>query len=155
MRLDAWLPNAEAMLASVQVFARRFGIDDLRPPERLPNTRRALAIAEHARTVGRLDAFRAAAFDGYWRRGRDLGSPEDLAVLAAEAGLDPAAALAAAGARENLARVDAARRAAEAAGVTGVPTLDLGGLRVVGCQPYAALEAAVRRAGAAPRAAAL
>ncbi len=149
--LDRILPNAEAMLRSVRDFAERFGIDDLRAPARLANTRRALAVAERARDAGRLGAFRAAAFDAYWRRGADLEDPGALAGLAALAGLDPAAARDAVEDPALLSRVDAARERARAAGVTGIPTFDFGATRVVGCQPYEVLAAAARRAGA-PRA---
>jgi predicted DsbA family dithiol-disulfide isomerase len=160
MMLSEYLPNADAMLGNVRSFAAGFGLADLRPPTRLPNTRRAIAIAEHARDAGRLDAFRAAAHDGYWRKGRDLSAEPDLRAISAEAGLDPDAALRAAADPAVLARVDAAGRAAREAGVTGVPTLELAprqargermGVRVVGCQPYAALEAAAKRAGARRR----
>ncbi|HUL60586.1 MAG TPA: hypothetical protein VLU43_15000, partial [Anaeromyxobacteraceae bacterium] len=47
-----------------------------------------------------------------------------------------------------LARVDAARAQALSAGVTGIPTFDIGAVRVVGCQPYEVLAAAARKAGA-------
>ena len=140
------------MLRYVSEFAARFGIDDLRPPARVANTRRALAVAEHARDRGRLDAFRAAAFDAYWRHGKDLEDDQDLRATAAAAGLDPDAALGAATDPALLARVDASRRRAAEAGVTGIPTFDIGGTRIVGCQPYEALAAAVRKAGATRRA---
>jgi predicted DsbA family dithiol-disulfide isomerase len=139
------------MLRYVSEFAARFGIDDLRPPARVSNTRRALAVAEHARDRGRLDEFRAAAFDAYWREGKDLEDDADLRAVAEAAGLDAGAALAAASDPALLARVDAARRRAAEAGVTGIPTFDIGGARIVGCQPYEALAAAVRKAGAARR----
>ncbi len=100
MPLDRYLPNAEAMLRYVRSFAEGFGISDLRPPSRLPSTRRALAATA-----------------------------------------DPAL----------LARVDAARARALEAGVTGIPTFDIGPLRVVGCQPYEVLAAAARKAGAGRR----
>jgi predicted DsbA family dithiol-disulfide isomerase len=38
-------------------------------------------------------------------------------------------------------------REAAAAGVTGIPTFDVGGERVVGAQPYDVLAAAVERQG--------
>ncbi len=145
------LPQPEAMLGYVRSFAAGFGIPDLVPPVRLASTRRALAVAQHARDVGRLDAFRAVAFDAYWRKGHGLESDEDLAAIACEAGLDPDAALAAARAPAALARVDAARRAALEAGVTGVPTFDIGPTRVVGCQRFEVLAEAARRAGAKRR----
>jgi predicted DsbA family dithiol-disulfide isomerase len=44
--------------------------------------------------------------------------------------------------------VDAARRAASAAGVRGIPTFDFADVRIVGCQRYEVLVDAARRAGA-------
>ena len=150
----------ESMHAYVKSFAAGFGIFDLAPRARLANTRRVLAVAEHARDVGRLEAFSAAAYDAYWRHGRGLESDEEIAAIAGQAGLDPAAAVEAARAPALLARVDAAREEALRAGVTGIPTFDVepeatGGSRtssrVVGCQRYEVLVEALRRAGARRR----
>ena len=154
--LSSYLRDAEAMLGYVKSFAERFGIQDLRPPDRLSNTRRALAVAQHARDAGRLEPYRAAAFDAYWRHGKDLERDGDLAEVARAAGLDPERALRASDNPAELARVDAARAEALAAGVTGIPTFDFGGgpsgpVRVVGCQPYEVLADAARRAGARRR----
>jgi predicted DsbA family dithiol-disulfide isomerase len=146
--LSEHLPAPEAMLGYVRTFAAGFGIVDLRPPTILASTRRALAAAQHARARGRLEPWRAAAFDAYWRQGRGIESDDDLAAIAREAGLDPAAIVAAAADPAALAEVDAARRAAREAGVTGIPTFDLGPVRVVGCQRYEVLAEAARRAGA-------
>jgi predicted DsbA family dithiol-disulfide isomerase len=152
--------DAEGMHAYVRSFAAGFGIPDLYPPVRLANTRRALAIAEHARDAGRLEVFSAAAHDAYWRLGRGIESDEELAAVATAAGLDSAAAVAAAADPALLARVDAARREAIRAGVTGIPTFDVepdapGGSRVssrvVGCQRYEVLVDALRKAGARRR----
>ena len=150
--LAATLPEPEAMLGYLRSFAAGFGIDDLVPPARVASTRRAHAVARRAREAGRLDAFRAVAFDAYWREGRGLESDEELGRLAREAGLDPAEGLAAARDPAVLADVDAARRAAVEAGVTGIPTFDIGATRVVGCQRYEVLAEAARRAGARRRA---
>jgi predicted DsbA family dithiol-disulfide isomerase len=158
--LSAYLRDAEAMLRYVKSFAAGFGIDDLSPPRRLASTRRALAAAEHARDAGRLEPFCAETYDAYWRRGEGIESDEEIAAIARRAQLDPAAAAAAAADPAMLERVDAARRAAIAAGVTGIPTFDVGPAapddeaapsRVVGCQSYEVLAEAVRRAGARRR----
>jgi len=159
--LSEYLPDAEAMLGYVKEFAARFGIRDLRPPSRLASTRRVLAVAGWARGAGRLEPFCAEAYDAYWRLGEGVESDGDLAAIARRAGLDGAAAVAAATDPALLARVDAARRAAAAAGVTGIPTLDLAPAqgtpgvksRVVGCQRYEVLAEAARRAGAVLRSA--
>jgi predicted DsbA family dithiol-disulfide isomerase len=144
--------RSSELLGCVKGFAAGFGIVDLVPPLRLASTRRALAAAQHARDAGRLEPFRAAAFDAYWRRGRGLESDEDLAAIAVEARIDPERAIAAAADPAMLARVDAARRVALEAGVTGIPTFEIGALRVVGCQRYEVLAEAARRAGARRRA---
>ena len=146
-----FLPRPAEMIGYVRAFAAGFGIADLVPPARLANTRRALAAAQAARDAGALDAWRAAAFDAYWRRGRGLESDEELAAIARDAGLDPALALRAARDPAALARVDAARQEAILAGVTGIPTFDLGDARIVGCQRYEVLADAARRAGARRR----
>jgi predicted DsbA family dithiol-disulfide isomerase len=150
--LAAYLPNAEAMLGYVRSFAAGFGIPDLVPPTHLPNTRRALALAELAREEGRLEELRALGFDAYWRRGLGIESDDDLRRMGREIGLDPEAAVAAASEPRLLGRVDAARRRAVEAGVTGIPTFDFGdSARVVGCQQYEVLADAARRAGARRR----
>lgn len=150
--LATHLPNAEAMLGYVKSFAAGFGIPDLRAPAHMSSTRRALAVAELARDRGKLDAFRAVAFDAYWRRGWGIETDDDLRWLAREAGLEPGVAVAAAAEPALLERVDGARRKAQAAGITGVPTFDFGdGGRVVGCQRYEVLADAARRAGARRR----
>jgi predicted DsbA family dithiol-disulfide isomerase len=157
LALADYLPDAQAMLRYVREFAARFGIHDMRPPERLANTRRALAVAQRARALGRLDPYRAAAFDHYWREGRGLEGDEDLKAIARAAALDEALALAAAEDPAALAEVDAARRRARDEGVTGIPTFDFvpeavtRAQRVVGCQPYEVLVESARRAGARRR----
>lgn len=139
------------MRAHLQRFAASFGVEHLHSPDRSPNTRDALALAEHARDQGKLHPARRALMDAFWRRGEDL---EDRAVLrrcAEEAGLDPEAALAAVSDPAITARVDAMGREAARAGVTGIPTFVMGGRRVVGCQPYEVLAAAAEAAGAKRR----
>ncbi len=149
--LAEYLPDPDAMLGYVRTFAAGFGITDLVPPERLASTRRAHAVAQVARDAGRLEGYRIAAFDAYWRRGGGIESDAELAALAREAGLGAADAVEAARDPRSLARVDAARRAALEAGVTGIPTFEFGSVRVVGCQRFEVLADAARRAGARRR----
>ena len=134
-----------------KAFGESFGVRDFQPPDRLHNTRRALAMAEHASEHGVLDAFRKAAFDAHWRRGKDLEADADLRDIAASVGLEPDAALAAADDPAVLGRVDARQAQARRQGVSGIPTFDFEALRVSGCQPFEVLADAARRAGAKPR----
>jgi len=138
------------MTAHVQRFAAGFGVD-LRIPERTPNTRAALGVAEYARTQGRLHEFRTAAMEAHWRDGQDLEDGRVLAECARRAGLDPAAAVAAINDPQMQRRVGAMGRDAGRAGVTGIPTFLVGHRRIVGCQPYEVLAAAAEDEGAARR----
>ena len=132
-------------------FASGFGVVDFDPPSWLSNSRKALAIAEHARDVARLEPFRKAAFAAHWRFGKDIEKTEDLREIALTAGLDPERALAAATDPAVLARVDERQSQAKRAGVRGIPTFVFGREAVVGCQPYEQLHSIALRAGAKPR----
>ena len=135
------------MAEHLRRFAASFGVEALEPRSHLANTRRALAVAEHARDVGKLDAFRDAASRAYWREGSDLESDQALGVIAARAGLDVDAAVAAADDPALLARIDATREEASELGITGIPTFIVGErTAIVGCQPYEVIAGAVQRA---------
>ncbi len=131
-------------------FAHGQGVEGMVVPDHKPNTRKALALAEWARGAGRLHPVRAGLMEAYWRHGQDLEDDRVLAAVAAAAGLDGEAALRGSRAPDVLHRVAEMGREAARAGVTGIPTFDLGAERVVGAQPYAVLAAAARRAGAVP-----
>lgn len=132
-------------------FAAAFGVQGMRSPERTPNTRKALAIAEWARDQGRLHPFRRAAMNAHWREGRDLEDHGVLGDLARAAGLDAERAVAAASDPAYVARVDAMGEEAARAGVTGIPTFFVGDRKVVGCQPYEVVSAQAEAAGALRR----
>jgi predicted DsbA family dithiol-disulfide isomerase len=132
-------------------FAASFGVTDLELPDHMPNTRRALAIAEYAREQGKLAMFRDAAMHAHWREGKKLEDEHDLRDIALRAELKPEAALQAMDAERYLQRVDAIREEATQIGVTGIPTLVIGRYGVVGCQPYEVIAQAAERAGARRR----
>jgi predicted DsbA family dithiol-disulfide isomerase len=140
-----------AVKEHMRQFAARFGVTGIVHPERLPNTRRVLAMAEYAREEGKLEAFRRAGMEAHWRHGNFLESDADLGAVAESVGLEPAAALAAADGARFQAEVDRKLAEAAAEGVTGIPTFFIGEEVVVGCQPYEVLAAAAERAGARRR----
>ena len=149
-----------AMQARMQAFAAGFGVTEMASHSRLPNTRRALAVAELARDEGLLHPLRDAVMVAHWEEARDIEDLDVLAELARDAGLDPDAARAAADAPEYKARIDAIRLESQRIGVTGIPTFIFGtiGGRIqataaVGCQPYEHLAAAAEKAGARKRSA--
>jgi predicted DsbA family dithiol-disulfide isomerase len=147
MSLNALFPGAdlEALHARTKAFAAQFGVTDFQPPDRLVNTRRALAVAELAREQGVLEKYRRAALDAHWRKSQNLEDVAVLESLATTAGLDAATARAAADAPAYLERVDARQAEARRQGVTGIPTLILGNRRIVGCQPYEVFAHAAKR----------
>jgi predicted DsbA family dithiol-disulfide isomerase len=127
-------------------FAASFGVTGLKPPDWLWNSRKALAIAEHARDRGQLEPFRQAAMRAHWRESKSLERDEDLSVIAERAGLEPGAALASATDPALLARVDERQAEARRQGVRGIPTFAFGDVKVVGCQPFEVLAAAAESA---------
>jgi predicted DsbA family dithiol-disulfide isomerase len=143
--------RAAMMLERLRGFAADFGLD-LAAPARIPDTRRALAVAEHARDHGQLDRFRHLCMDAHWLEGRDIEADEVLADLATRAGLAPDAAVSAADDPAYRQRLEAAREAAFERGVTAIPTFFFGDYPVVGCQPYDTLRQVAERAGATRRA---
>jgi predicted DsbA family dithiol-disulfide isomerase len=153
MPLQSLFPgaNLEVLHARTKRFAAQFGVTGFEPPNHLHNTRRALATAEYARSRGKLEIFRRAAFDAHWRNGKNLELDADLAAIAEAAGLSPAEAIAAADDPPYLALVDEKQAQAREQGVTGIPTFIFGEQRVVGCQPFELLAAAAERSGVARR----
>lgn len=142
--------RASAMLERLSGFAAEFGLG-IAAPARIPDTRRALAVAEHARDHGRLDPFRQLCMDAHWVEQRDIEAGEVLADLAVRSGLEPEAAVSAADDPAYRQRLDAAREAAFERGVTAIPTFFFDDYPVVGCQPYETLRRIAERAGARPR----
>jgi predicted DsbA family dithiol-disulfide isomerase len=149
MSLNVLFPGADlhALHERTKAFAAQFGVTNFQPPDRLVSTRRALAIAELARDKGVLEKFRHATLDAHWRKGQNIEDDGVLRSVAAAAGLDPDAALAAADSPEYLERIDARQAQAKRQGVSGIPTLVLGEQRIVGSQPYEVLVRAAERAG--------
>ena len=135
----------------MQQFAARFGVQGMKHSRRIPNTRRALAVAEFARDQGQLDQYRWRTMDAHWKEGKDIEDSAVLAILASASGLDPEKALIAADGPVYLSRLDAMRVEFEKVGVGGIPTFIFGSEPVEGCQPYEVLAAAALRAGAKRR----
>lgn len=136
------------MGAYIRKFAATFGIYDIRPSGRMPNTRRALAVAEFARDKGRLKEFRSGVMDAHWKEGRDIGDGDVLGELAADAGLDPEKSVLAAVDHVYLDRVDDSRLEYKRVGVGGIPAFVFRTEAIEGCQPYENLAAAALRSGA-------
>jgi predicted DsbA family dithiol-disulfide isomerase len=135
------LDAAHARLASLM---QAEGVD-YRPATHAWNTRLAQELACWAQERGTpLDVplFRAVHVEG-----RNVGDPEILVEIAAAAGLPADEARAVVTEGRYRARVDQDWSFARQVGVTGVPTYAIGGMGVVGAQPYEVLEQLAQRAG--------
>lgn len=143
-------PMLDAMLGPLEAAAERMGLP-LLPPDHVPNTRAALAVAEYGREHGGLDAFRDAAMDAFWAAGRDIEDRDVLGDLAEQSGMNADAATAFAFSQPGEAAVHARRAIASERGVTAIPTVLLGRLPILGCQPYDIFARAAERAGAVSR----
>ena len=132
----------------LQRFAAGFGIQGMKHSKKIPNTRRALGMAEFARDQGKLDVFRSRTMEAYWKEGKDIEDSAVLRDLAGASGLDPEKAILAADDPAYLSRIDALRLEASQMRISGIPTFVFATERIVGCQPYEVVAAAALRAGA-------
>jgi predicted DsbA family dithiol-disulfide isomerase len=115
-------------------------------PERVPNSRRALEVAEWARARGSYDQLHERIMDAYWSEGRDITGWDVLAPIVAEAGLDADEARAEVDAGAFRAPVDASTRVAQEHGIAAVPAFVLDGrLLVSGAQPHDVFRAALAK----------
>lgn len=121
------------------------------PPDRVPNSSRALRLTELARDRGVHDALHTRLITGYWSRRRDIGDPGVLVEEAGAVGIPEADARAALDSEELAARVEASTRAALRNGVTGVPAWAID-QRVIlpGAQPREVFDSLLRRLGHRP-----
>jgi predicted DsbA family dithiol-disulfide isomerase len=119
--------------------------------ERVPNSRRALALAEYAREEGRFEEVHRALFRAYWAEGRDIGSDEVLLEVAAAAGLDPTEAAGRLGDPALARIVEEQTTLALEHGASGVPAWAIDETVLVpGAQPHEVFERVLERLGHAP-----
>jgi predicted DsbA family dithiol-disulfide isomerase len=138
----------DGMRDYIRKFAASLGVYDMKHPGIMPNTRRALAMAEFARDRGKLNEFRSLVMDAHWRDGENIEDSTVLRNVASASGLDPENAISAADDPVYLKRVGETRLEYKQEGVGGIPTFVFGLEKVEGCQPYEVLAAAALRASA-------
>ncbi len=118
------------------------------PPDRIPNSRRALAVTELARDRGLHEPVHARLMHAYWSEATDIGDDAVLLDLAAEAGLTQDEAEAALANGEYVERVLASTRRAHAHGINAIPAFVLDDrLLVMGAEPHATFEQAMTMLG--------
>jgi predicted DsbA family dithiol-disulfide isomerase len=121
------------------------------PPDRVPNSNRALRLTELARDRGLHDVLHHRLLTGYWSRRRDIGDPEVLVEEAEAVGIPEPDTRAALDSEELAARVDASTRTALRNGVTGVPAWAIDSRLILpGAQPHEVFDSLLRRLGHSP-----
>jgi predicted DsbA family dithiol-disulfide isomerase len=109
--------------ARVEQAARLAGLGiDLAAATRIPNTLDAHRLIHWAGMEGLQDRVVSRLFGAYFREGRDIGDRGELAVLAGEAGFEPAVASRLLASDADRDHIRARDRHARDRGVTAVPT---------------------------------
>ena len=129
--------RVDAVHERLREIARAAGLD-LNPdlPQRIPNTLKAHRLIHWAGIEGAQNAVVSALFNAYWMQGRDIGADEELADIAANAGMDRAATLRLLHSDADAGDIMARDQDARQKGVTAVPTYLIAQQYVVsGAQP--------------------
>jgi predicted DsbA family dithiol-disulfide isomerase len=137
MPREAYFPpeRLEQMSSGVRSLAQQVGLT-MRTPERMVNSRLALATAEFARERGAFDAVHRLLFKLHWEGPGQLDDIEQLRRLAVESGLDGHELERALGTGEYEEVLDANRRQATEVGISAIPAHIFGRrFLVVGAQP--------------------
>jgi predicted DsbA family dithiol-disulfide isomerase len=119
--------------------------------DKVPNSRRALILAEEARERGAYAALHGRLFDAYWARGRDIGDDRVLIEEGTAAGLAEGEIIDALEDGRHLGRIEEQTRMAIELGAGGVPAwlIDQRVL-VPGAQPHEVFARVLDRLGHAP-----
>jgi predicted DsbA family dithiol-disulfide isomerase len=104
------------------------------PPSLFTNSRAALAACEYAREQGKDEDFEARIYRAYFVEGANIGDPDLIVRLGAEAGLDPAAVADAIKSPRYEMKLKNNALAANQRQVSGVPTFFIGEFSLVGAQ---------------------
>lgn len=116
--------------------------------ERVPNSRKALRLVEHARDHGLHSPLHRRLFDAYWQRGLDIGDDNVLVAEATSVGLDEVEVRELLAGDRHLDRVRGETERALSTGATGVPAwLVDERLLISGAQPHELFERVLSRIG--------
>jgi predicted DsbA family dithiol-disulfide isomerase len=129
-------PGRRRQLAdAMRALAAEVGLT-MREPERIVNSRLALATAEFARKRRAFEPVHRSLFKVHWEGPGELDDPQQLGRIVADAGLDPSELESALVSREFDGLIDANRQDAMAVGINAVPAHIFGRrFLVVGAQP--------------------
>ena len=121
------------------------------PADVVPNTMRALRLAELARERDLHQPFHDRLMHAYWEEATDIGDAGELRTLAAEVGLDEAAVAHVIDTDAYHDRVLTSTMKAQSIGITGVPAFLLDRRQLVlGAQPRNVFEQILDQLGRSP-----
>ncbi|QKJ19415.1 DsbA family oxidoreductase [Microbacterium hominis] len=144
--------QAQQMLDRVTGVAADAGLEYRFDILKHTNTVKAHELLHYAKAQGRQLELAERLMSAYFTEGRHLGDDEELAALAADAGLDPIAARAALTSRAFLPAVRADQEQAREYGINGVPFFVIDGrYGVSGAQPAEAFAQIARQVWAEHR----
>jgi predicted DsbA family dithiol-disulfide isomerase len=123
----------------------------LAPSGTVYNTRLAQEMVKWAESKSKGHEIHQALFRAYFVEGRNIGQIEELAEIASSAGLSGEEARQAVESGTYKAAVDADWSRSRTLAVSAVPTFAMEGRRLVGFQPYEAIEQFVTAMGVARR----
>jgi predicted DsbA family dithiol-disulfide isomerase len=119
--------------------------------EKVPNSRKALLLAELARDRGAFPQLHPRLFDAYWARGRDIGDERVLVEEGAAVGLEEGDVLEALRAGRYQERIEQNTQAALQLGAGGVPAWLIDERFLVpGAQPHDVFTRVLERLGHGP-----
>jgi len=131
--------DREEMRLRLSKAAEKFGVP-FRGSDRIYNSRLAQELGLWSESQGRGDEFHAAVFAAYFVDGKNIASAPLLVELAGSVGLAAGEAARILETRAFEASVNADWAWSREMSVTAVPTLIMNGDRLVGAQPYEALQ---------------
>jgi predicted DsbA family dithiol-disulfide isomerase len=132
------------MTDNVRAAFERVGLTYNPNPDVVPNSRLALRLTELARDQGLHEPVHDRLMDAYWAEGRNIGDPETLEALAAEAGMQDVDGVFDGDAFAE--RVAASTQQAQRLGIHAIPAFVLDSqLLILGAQPRAVFEQAFER----------
>ena len=151
-------PNADperqaATLSWLQEMAPEMAAH-MRFPDKLQFSFFAFQAMEYAQDRGKATPLRRAIFDALWLEGKDIGLLSTLQEAAEKAGLDPEGLARALYDEAYMERTVEAVESARRAGITGTPTVILGGTAIVGWHYYEVMQTVLEQQGVLPKSAA-
>ncbi len=111
------------------------------------NSRRAQELGKWAEALGQGDEFHLAVFQAYFAAGKNIADISVLTEIAGTVGLDGRMAEQVLAEGTFKAAVDRDWEYARTCGITAVPSFMMDGRKVVGAQPYQALQDLVTASG--------